>query len=105
MEHLHNTLIKFSQVAHEQEEKGIAKYGKPLDPADDYDWIEMAIEEQVDGFKYLLAEKRIREFKRQKRKLVIDKIRQAIKTDVSPKKHDEITRSEERRVGKECKYR
>src|SRR5690625_1336623 len=100
MEHLHNTLIKFSQVAHSQEKKGIAKYGKPLVPADDYDWIELAIEEQVDGFKYLLADKRIREFKRQKRKIVIDKARQAIKTDVSPKKHDEITRLLDKVEGK-----
>jgi len=84
MEHLHETLIKFSKVAHSQEEKGVAKYGKPLNPSDKYDWIEMAIEEMVDGFKYILAEQH-------RRKAVIKKIRQAINTDVKPSKHDEIS--------------
>lgn len=83
MGHLRKTLIKFADVAHSQEKKGIAKYGKPLDPADDYDWTEMAIEELVDGFKYILAEQ-------VRRKSIVRQIRQAIKTDVSPKKHDEI---------------
>lgn len=83
MEHLHKSLIKFADVAHKQEEKGIAKYGKSLDPADKYDWTEMAIEELVDGFKYILAEQ-------VRRKSVVKQIRQAIKTEVTPKKHDEI---------------
>lgn len=56
MEHLKNTVYKFFDVAKSQEEKGIKKYGQALDPLDDYDWLEMAVEEQVDGFKYLHAE-------------------------------------------------
>ena len=86
MEHLHNTLIKFSQVAHEQEKKGIAKYGYPLNPHENkHDWLEMAVEELVDGFKYLHAEQ-------VRRKQIVKEIRQAIKTEVTPSKHDEITR-------------
>lgn len=62
MEHLQNSVVKFSEVARSQEDKGIEKYGQALEPIDDYDWLEMAIEEQVDGFKYLHAEQKKREW-------------------------------------------
>lgn len=56
MSHLDHAKIVFNHVADEQENKGIQKYGQALDPLDDYNWLEMAVEEQVDGFKYLTAE-------------------------------------------------
>lgn len=84
MKHLHDTLIDFSSVAHSQEQKGIKKYGQPLDPDDSYDWLEMAKEEQVDGYKYLLAEQ-------VRRNRVIDDIRQIIKTGVHPDIYDKIS--------------
>lgn len=56
MKHLENTVVDFTERATEQEMKGIKKYGKALEPLDDYDWLTMAAEEQVDGYKYLLAE-------------------------------------------------
>lgn len=68
-DHLENTVIKFSIEAQSQEEKGIQKYGQPLNPLDNYDWLKMAIEEQVDGFKYLYAEQ-------VKRAHVVSEIRQ-----------------------------
>jgi len=44
-----------------QAEKGIRKYGTEIDPLDTrFDWLDMAIEEQVDGFNYLVAEQRKR---------------------------------------------
>ena|SRR5690625_2599520 len=54
--HLENTVIKFAIEAQVQEDKGIDKYGKPLDPLDNYDWLKMASEELVDAYKYLNAE-------------------------------------------------
>ena len=83
MKHLHDTLIDFAHVANEQEKKGIKKYGQPLDPDDSYDWLEMAKEEQVDGYKYLLAEQ-------VRRNRVIDDIRQIIKTGVHPDVYEKI---------------
>jgi len=68
MNHLKRTVNKFEEMAVSQEEKGMEKYGKPIDPLDDYDWLEMADEEMVDGYKYLHAEKI-------KRKFIVDKIR------------------------------
>ncbi len=66
--HLEHTKDEFIKVANSQERKGIEKYGKSLDPMDDYDWLEMALEEQVDGTKYLVAEM-------EKRKVVAERIR------------------------------
>lgn len=57
MDHLNLVKETFGEVADSQEDKGIIKYGKPLDPLDDYDWLDMALEESVDGTKYLVAEK------------------------------------------------
>jgi len=59
------------------------KYGQPLDPSDSYEWIEMAKEEFVDGYKYLLAEQ-------VRRNRVIDDIRQIMRTDVKPDVYDKI---------------
>lgn len=68
MEHLEKVNKKFSETAYLQEMKGIRKYGKALNPMDNYDWLQMALEEQVDGTKYLVAEM-------EKRKFVVGKIR------------------------------
>src|SRR5690625_2868522 len=69
MQHLKSSIDKFTDGAKKQEDKGIEKYGQPLEPTDTkQDWLEMAIEEQVDGFKYLHAEQ-------VKRKHITDEIR------------------------------
>lgn len=88
MKHLENTVVDFTERAYEQENKGIKKYGKALDPLDDYDWLTMAAEEQVDGYKYLLAEM-------EKRKYIASEIREIIdlhENDIDPfylgKMHD-----------------
>jgi len=74
MRHLQSSIDKFTSSAKSQEDKGIEKYGQPLDPLDDYDWLEMAIEEQVDGFKYLHAEQI-------KRQWAISNIRRTLSAD------------------------
>lgn len=48
---------KFAEGANKQEVKGIEKYGVPLNPMDNYDWLNMAEEELIDGYKYLVAER------------------------------------------------
>lgn len=68
MKHLNNSISEFDRVARFQERKGIMKYGKALDPLDKCNWLEMAKEESVDGFKYLQAEI-------EKRKFILNKIR------------------------------
>lgn len=70
------SIVKFIEVAKSQEEYGINKYGQPLNPLDNYDWLEMALEELVDGFKYLHAEQ-------VKRRHVIKQIRKVIR-DIDP---------------------
>lgn len=50
-------LEEVEEVAVAQDEFGYKKYGKYLDPMDNYDWINMATEEYVDLGKYLAAEK------------------------------------------------
>ena len=67
-EHLKEVKRKFEEVADIQERKGIEKYGQPLRALDGFDWLQMALEEQVDGTKYLVAEM-------EKRKFIISKIR------------------------------
>src|SRR5690625_3510924 len=62
---------RFIQTANAQERKGIQKYGQPLNPLDNYCWLDMAMEEQTDGFKYLVAEQ-------EKRKFVVAKIRKLL---------------------------
>lgn len=51
----------FKKAATGQELKGISKYGVPLNPMSDYDWLNMAEEEQIDGYKYLVAEREKRD--------------------------------------------
>lgn len=71
-DHLVYSIKKFERLAKEQEKKGIKKYGKPLDPKDlKYDWIDMALEEQVDGTKYLFAEI-------EKRRFIVGKIKKLL---------------------------
>lgn len=68
-EHVKVSLEKFTEIVNEQEQKGINKYDQPIDPLDHrYDWLQMAMEEQVDGFQYLMAEYR-------KRQMITSKIR------------------------------
>lgn len=67
-DHLERSKKTFIEIANKQENKGVEKYGKPLDPLDNYCWLDMASEELVDGFKYLAAE-------REKRKFVVSEIR------------------------------
>lgn len=55
-EQLKRMMIKFNNTANDQEQKGIKKYGKPLNPLDNYNWLEMCLEEQVDGAAYIVAE-------------------------------------------------
>ena len=45
------------ELLKERRAKGRKTYSKGLDYTDDYDWLEMAIEETVDALQYLLAEK------------------------------------------------
>lgn len=67
--HVVRSIDKFKEVINTQSDKGIEKYGQPLQPiAIEYDWLEMAAEEMVDGFQYLVAEM-------EKRKFVAKKIR------------------------------
>ncbi|EJL40774.1 hypothetical protein PMI08_04241 [Brevibacillus sp. CF112] len=46
----------FTRVVDAQDDKGYDKYGKTIDAADGYDWNAMALEEAVDGLKYLTKE-------------------------------------------------
>lgn len=56
---------RFEEVAGYQEQKGIEKYGHELQPSDKkWDWLLMAEEELVDGYKYIQAEKTRRENKK-----------------------------------------
>lgn len=68
MSHLQASIDMFTETARSQEQKGIEKYGRPLDPLDNYDWLKMAEEEMVDGYKYLAAEM-------EKRKYIAGKLR------------------------------
>ena len=52
--HIDVMLIEYLE---QRRERGRKKYGKGLDHNDNYDWLEMAIEEQLDALQYLLAEK------------------------------------------------
>lgn len=83
LDHLEHTKRAFAEVANAQERKGILKYGKPLDPLDTHDWLKMAIEEQVDGIKYLVAEM-------EKRKFIADKLRKLVESETALKRKDEF---------------
>lgn len=45
-----------------QDEFGLEKYGKPLDPMDDYDWLDMAEQEIADMIKYFNCERERRDY-------------------------------------------
>lgn len=75
LSHLENVKRRFNQVADEQERKGIRKYGQPLNPSDDYDWVDMTIEELVDATKYMLAEKHKRQEKEEFHNFIANKVR------------------------------
>jgi len=77
------SVIEFINVASHQESKGMEKYGQGLDPLDDYDWLSMAVEEQVDGYKYLHAEMI-------KRAHIVNEIRKVIENDVHPSVGDKV---------------
>lgn len=81
--HLKEVKRIFEDVADFQEIKGMNKYGKPLDPLDNYDWLKMALEEQVDGTKYLIAEMK-------KRNFAIGKIRYLSETHCDAGANEEI---------------
>jgi len=83
--HLHECNRKFIDVNFSQELKGKEKYGEPLNPHNkNYDWLEMAIEEVVDGFKYLHAEQ-------VKRERIVAKIREIIQYNTNILAHDQIS--------------
>jgi hypothetical protein len=49
-------LAKIIEKYVEQQLKGLAKYQKAIDPTDPYDWLEMAMEEQIDLTVYQICE-------------------------------------------------
>lgn len=51
-------LARIERQLHLQNEKGLEKYGKNIDGAndEDYDWNVMVIEELIDGMQYLVKE-------------------------------------------------
>jgi hypothetical protein len=60
---LERVISKFTKVATSQEMKGLDKYGEALNPLNDaWDWLNMAEEEMIDGYKYLVAERTRRDF-------------------------------------------
>lgn len=40
----------------EQQLKGLAKYGVPINPLDQYDWLDMKAEEDIDGAVYSISQ-------------------------------------------------
>lgn len=78
-----SALYKFKEMLDYQNKKGLAKYGQPLNPMDNYDWTNMALEENIDQFQYLYAEQ-------VKKKYVINEIREIIRYNVTPTVHDQI---------------
>lgn len=61
-EHVQLSIEDYINTIHSQAEKGLEKYGQGLDPLDNFDWLDMASEELIDGHQYIVAEKRKREF-------------------------------------------
>ena len=59
--HTTRTFDRLLQVAKKQDEFGHMKYGKYLDPEDNYDWLAMGEEELVDLAKYLHAAREARD--------------------------------------------
>lgn len=75
-EFLAQCLSRFVAVAFLQEDKGIKKYGHPLNPKDDYDWITMTEEEMADGWKYLQCVREARDIDRAALRVAGDRIRE-----------------------------
>lgn len=71
IEHVQLSIEDYTNTIHSQAEKGLEKYGQAMDPLDDYDWLEMATEELIDGHQYVVAEKRKREY-------IVSKIRRLL---------------------------
>ena len=65
-------LTSLKKVLEEQDEKGIIKYGVPLDSTYNYDWGRMADEEMADYLKY-------RECERQEKERTVRLLETAIK--------------------------
>lgn len=59
MKHLNESINDFEKVTRSQAKKGFKKYGKALDPMDNYSWINMAKEEAVDLYQYLHAQEQV----------------------------------------------
>lgn len=59
--HTTRTFDRILRIAKKQDDFGYGKYGKYLDPEDDYDWLMMAEEELVDLTKYLNAAREARD--------------------------------------------
>lgn len=79
-----DSLNKFTEVLHKQNEKGLKKYGQPLDPLDKrYDFLEMLLEELVDAVQYARSEQI-------KRKNAADEIRRVIEPNVIPMVYDQV---------------
>jgi len=61
-DHVQISIEDYISTIQKQAEKGTEKYGQPMDPLDNYDWLDMASEELIDGHQYIVAEKRKRAF-------------------------------------------
>ena len=80
--HLEHTKDEFIKTANSQERKGILKYGKPLEPMDDYDWLDMEAEELVDAFKYNRAEKAKRKFVSERIRTIAERCDYQVKSEI-----------------------
>lgn len=60
--HVQTSIEDYKNTIHNQSQKGLEKYGQPMDPLDNYNWLQMAKEELVDGHQYLKAEEIKRNF-------------------------------------------
>lgn len=57
-EFLDMVIGKFTKAAISQEQKGLEKYGHAVQPHDPkWDWLNMAEEELIDAYKYLVADR------------------------------------------------
>jgi hypothetical protein len=59
--------IEVLKILTERNQKGREIYGHGLNHNDDYNWLDMAIEEAADLFKYLVAERLRQKNKMEKR--------------------------------------
>lgn len=75
-------LISIKSMMLKQDEFGLAKYGKPLDFKDKYNWLEMLLEEMADGLKYIQCEI-------DKKKYIKELLEAGLRSD-SPKEYIEV---------------